>query len=78
MKAVTIKNFSYYYDFLEDEEFNPLLDNGSFPVENPIIEHQIYEQAAQFTFKDPKQLVKLLRKEEMKRLRVNDSKQDLF
>jgi hypothetical protein len=54
VKAVTIKNFSYYYDFLEDEEYNPLLDNGSFPVENPIIEHQIYEQAAQFTFKDPK------------------------
>ena len=46
MKAVTIKNFSYYYDFLADEEYNPLQDNGKFPIENLIVEHQIYEQAA--------------------------------
>ena len=46
MKAVTIKNFSYYYDFLADEEENPLQDNGKFPMENPIVEQQIYDQAA--------------------------------
>lgn len=46
VKAVTIKHFSHYYDFLADEEYNPLQDDGKFPMVNPVVENQIYEQAA--------------------------------
>jgi hypothetical protein len=74
VKAVTIKHFPNYYDFLEDEEFNPLLDNGKFEASDPIVEREIYDMAKDYTFKDPKQLVKLLRKEEMKRLHHNKRK----
>lgn len=38
-------------------------------MENFAIEQEIYEKAKKFTFSDPRQFIKLVRKEEMKRLK---------
>lgn len=71
VRAVTIKHFPNYFDFITDQDSNPLLDNGEFPSTDPYVEQEIYSMAADYKFKDPKQLVKLMRKEEMKRLHMS-------
>ena len=56
---------------------NPLNNQGQFDVskyfshyrrEKQIENYKIYQLASKFEFTEPKQLVKLVRKEEMKRL----------
>ena len=54
VKAVTIKHFSSYYDYFDDQEYNPLEDDGKFQQRDPEIEKKIYEMAKKFSFKDPK------------------------
>lgn len=72
VRAVTIKSFPHFYDFIDNQDQNPFDNQGKFTfrnLENFAIELEIYEKAKEFTFTDPRQFIKLVRKEEMKRLK---------
>lgn len=74
VRAVTIKNYNYFYDFIDNQEQNPFDNLGKFIYQNDDaddreVESEIYQMAKRFKFEDPRQLIKLVRKEEMKRLK---------
>ena len=68
---------SNFYDFIKNADAHPFNNRGRFSLENmnnfgkydAREEEQIYKEAIKFKFEEPKQLTKLVRKEEMKRLK---------
>lgn len=79
MKAVTIKNYPNFYHYLEQENQQIFNHQGQFifnPNQNKFTEQHfvqiqkfIRSQAIEYQFDEPKGLMKLVRKEELKRLR---------
>ena len=77
IRAITIKKHSYFFDFISNLEAHPFDRRGRFCVQEDMSqqsfdsaqEMQIYADAKYFKFDEPKQLVKLIRKEELKRLK---------
>ena len=72
VKAVLIKNYPYFYETISQQYTNIFNDKGKFkPIENmdTKMEQQIYAEARNFEFNDPKELGKLLRLEEMQKLK---------
>ena len=77
VRAVTLKNHSNFYDFIKNQESHPFNNRGRFALKNMSNfgkydareEELIYKEAIKFKFEEPKQLTKLVRKEEMKRLK---------
>ena len=48
VRAVTIKHFPEYYDFIEDQLSNPLKDDGKFASKDASTEAEIYSKAKEF------------------------------
>jgi hypothetical protein len=79
MKAVTVKNYPNFYHYLEQENQEIFNQNGQFifnPNQNKFTEQHfiqiqkyIMNQAANYQFDEPKGLMRLIRREEIKRLR---------
>jgi len=77
VRAVTLKSHSNFFDFVKSQDVHPFQNDGRFAKKwveqlgeyNPEVEAQIYREAKKFKFEEPKQLIKLMRKEEMKRLK---------
>jgi hypothetical protein len=48
VRAVTIKSYSYYYDFIDNQDQNPFDNSGKFTfnnVDDYQLEQEIYEKA---------------------------------
>jgi ketol-acid reductoisomerase len=77
VRAVTLKSHSNFFDFVKSQDVHPFQNDGRFAKKwveqlgeyEPEVEAQIYSEAKKFKFEEPKQLIKLMRKEEMKRLK---------
>jgi hypothetical protein len=79
IKAMTISGYPGFYDFFKNSQHNPLNKYGkfihvkSFDQKMKETEEEIYAAAQQFRFRpDPKQMMRLLNKEELHRYREPD------
>ena len=62
IKAVAIKKFPQYYDWVKNQDMNPLDKRGKFTFDSPDLskmeqvqtQNKIYEEAAHYKFDDPK------------------------
>jgi len=71
-----MKSYPDFYDFMTNPDLCPFNDQGKFEpmyVRDRATEKLIYQEAREFKFEDTKQLNKLLRKEEMKRLKSRNN-----
>jgi hypothetical protein len=76
VKAVAIQKYPNFYDWIKNSEFNPfdkkgqfLLRYSNFDEEKVNQEKIIYDLACRFKFNDTNELVRLVRREEMRHLR---------
>ena len=79
IKAMTISGYPGFYDFFKNPKYNPLNKFGkfihvkSFDKKMKETEEEIYAAASLFRFRpDPKQMMRLLNKEELQKYREPD------
>ena len=72
IKSIAIQQYPKYYNQLMSKHINIFDIHGKFqPIDNPdkLLEDRIYSKARDFVFDDPRELFKLMRVEEMLRLK---------
>ena len=77
VRAITIKDYPQFFDFLDDPELNPFNEQGYLKkelVKDKNLSNLIYLKAKDYTFTDPRQMKLLLKKEELKKKNKQNNK----